>query len=140
MILATYPPEQELSRGDLLAAILDLPEPEVTPTPRVPTATPIPARDLLHVDVISVTTVEERITIQLRAYNAQPEPVHLQPDDFAIAFRYAPQPPGPWAIADGLESFTLLPGQAVDLTLHWVWTGEPYAMLRVGPYRYALQL
>jgi len=140
LVLATYPPEQELSRGDLLAAILDLPEPEVTPTPRVPTATPIPARDLLHVDVISVTTIEGRITIQLRAYNAQPGPVDLRPEDFAIAFGYAPQPPGPWAIADGLEPFTLLPGQAVDLTLHWAWTGEPYAMLSFGTYRYALEL
>jgi len=52
----------------------------------------------------------------------------------------ASQPPGPWTTADGLEPFTLLPGQAVDLTLHWAWTDEPYAMLRFGVYRYALQL
>ncbi|NDJ76462.1 MAG: hypothetical protein GYB65_09400, partial [Chloroflexi bacterium] len=67
-------------------------------------------------------------------------PVDLRPEDFGIAFGYAPQPPGPWTTAEGLEPFTLLPGQAVDLALHWAWGGEPYAMLRFGVYRYALQL
>jgi len=140
LVLATYPPEQELARDDVLAAVVDLPEPAVTPTPRVPTATPIPARDLLHVDVISVVTVEGKITVQLRAYNGQPEPVEILPEDIAIAFGYAPQPPGPWTTAEGLEPFTLLPGQAVDLTLHWAWGGERYANLRIGEYQYAVQI
>jgi len=140
LVLATYPPEQELARDDVLAAVVDLPEPAVTPTPRVPTATPIPARDLLHVDVISVVTVEGKITVQLRAYNGQPEPVEILPEDIAIAFGYAPQPPGPWTAAEGLEPFTLLPGQAVDLTLHWAWGGERYANLRIGEYQYAVQI
>jgi len=140
LVLATYPPEQELSRGDVLAAdLVDLPLADVTPTPDAPTATSIPARDLLHVDLISVFTVEDRITVQLRAYNGQPEPVDIRPEDIAIAFGYAPQPPGPWTTADGLEPFTLLPGQAADLALHWAWAGEPYAVVRVGVYRYAVQ-
>ncbi len=141
LVLATYPPEQELARDDVLVAdLLDLPVVDVTPTPPPPTATPLPARDLLHLDVISVVTVEGRITVQLRAYNGQPEPVDIGPEDIAIAFGYAPQPPGPWVPADGLDPFTLLPGQAVDLTLHWVWAGEPYANLRVGEYQYAVQI
>jgi len=141
LVLANYPPEQELSRGDVLAAgIVELPVVEVTPTPPMPTATPFPARDLLHVDVISVVTIDGRITVQLRAYNGQSEPVDFGSADIAIAFGFAPQPPGPWTTADGLEPFTLLPGQAVDLTLHWAWGGEPYAMLRFGVYRYTLQL
>ncbi len=140
LVLATYPPEQELARGDVLVAdLVDLPVMDVTSTPDAPTATPIPARDLLHVDLISVFTVEDRITVQLRAYNGQPEPVDIRPEDIAIAFGYAPQPPGPWMTADGLEPFTLLPGQAVDLTLHWAWAGEPHAVVRVGVYRYAVQ-
>jgi hypothetical protein len=141
LVLATYPPEQELSRDDVLVAdLLDLPVVDVTPTPPPPTATPFPARDLLHVDMISAATVEGSITIQLRAYNGQPDPVDIRPEDIAIAFGYAPRPPGPWIPADGLEPFTLLPGQAVDLTLHWVWTGEPFATLCVGIYRYAVQI
>jgi len=140
LVLATYPPEQELARDDVLAAeLVELPRVDVTPTPDAPTATPIPPRDLLHVDVISVETVPGRMTVQLRAYNGQPEPVDIRPEDIAIAFGYAPQPPGPWTTADGLEPFTLLPGQAVDLTLHWAWAGEPYAVVRVGGYRYAVQ-
>jgi hypothetical protein len=141
LVLATYPPEQELSRDDVLASdLVDLPVMPVTPTPATPTATPIPARDLLHVEIISVETVEGRITVRLRAYNGQPEPVNLRPEDFAIAFGYAPQPPGPWMPTDGLEPFTLLPGQAVDLSLIWPWIGEPYANLKVGTYRYAIEL
>jgi len=62
------------------------------------------------------------------------------PKDIAIAFGFAPPPPGPWTTAEGLAPFTLLPGQAVDLTLFWAWVGEPYAMLRFGVYRYAVQL
>ena len=59
LVLATYPPEQELSRDNVLASdLIDLPVIPVTPTPPMPTATPIPARDLLHVDIISVETVE----------------------------------------------------------------------------------
>jgi len=141
LILATYPPEQELSRGNVLASdLIDLPVIPVTPTPPMPTATPIPARDLLYVEVISVETVEGKVSIRLRAFNGQSEPVDIRPEDVSIAFGYAPQPPGPWTPADGLEPFTLLPGQAVDLTLYWAWAGEPYAILCVGVYRYALQL
>jgi len=141
LILATYPPEQELSRGNVLASdLIDLPVIPVTPTPPMPTATPIPARDLLYVEVISVETVEGKVIIRLRAFNGQSEPVDIRPEDVSIAFGYAPQPPGPWTPADGLEPFTLLPGQAVDLTLYWAWAGEPYAILCVGVYRYALQL
>src|SRR5690606_26428082 len=82
LVLATYPPEQELARGDVLAAeLVELPRVDVTPTPDAPTATPIPARNLLHVDLISVFTVEDRITVQLRAYNGQPEPVDIRPED-----------------------------------------------------------
>jgi hypothetical protein len=73
LVLATYPPEQELSRDDVLASdLLDLSVMEETPAPSVPTATPIPARDLLHVEIISVETVDGRITVRLRAYNGQP--------------------------------------------------------------------
>jgi hypothetical protein len=138
--LATYPPEQELSRGDVLADGIDLPEPDVTPSPPVLSATPIPARDLLHVEVISVETVEGRITVRLRIYNGQPDAVPLGPEDFSIAFGYAPQPPGPWTPADGLEPFALLSGQAVDLTLLWAWGGEAYASFEVGVHRFAIEI
>jgi hypothetical protein len=141
LVLATYPPEQELSRDNVLAAdLVDLPVIQVTPTPPMPTATPFPARDLLHVDVISVFTVDDRVTVQLRAYNGQSEPVDLRPEDFAIAFGFAPQPPGPWTTAEGLEPFTLLPGQAVDLTLHWAWAGEPYSTSHILSYKFAIEL
>ncbi|HML21005.1 MAG TPA: hypothetical protein PKD09_05110 [Aggregatilinea sp.] len=141
LVLATYPPEQELSRDDVLVAdLLDLPVVDVTPAPPAPTATPLPARDLLHVDVISVVTVDQRITVQLRAYNGQSEPADIRPENIAITFGYAPRPPGPWMPAEGLGPFMLLPGQAVDLTLHWAWAGEPYAKLIVGASQYAIQL
>jgi len=39
-----------------------------------------------------------------------------------------------------MQPFTLLPGQAVDLTLVWPWAGEPYGTLQVGSYRFAIQI
>jgi len=140
LILATYPPEQELSRDNVLASdLIDLPVIPATLTPPMPTTTSIPARDLLHVDIISVETIPGQIIVRLRAYNGQSEPVEIRPEDISIAFGYEPQPPGPWVTAESLEPFTLLPGQAVDLTLHWAWAEEPYATLHFGDYQYALQ-
>ena len=140
LVLATYPPEQELSRDNVLASLMELPVPAATPTPHVPTLTPIPARDRLHVDVVTVQTIPGRMTIQLRIYNSQSEAVQLEAEDFSIALGYAPQPPGPWTTAEELEAFTLLPGQAVDLTLSWTWAGEPYAQLQVLSWRFAVEV
>jgi hypothetical protein len=141
LILATYPHEQELSRDNLLASdLVDLPVIPVTPTLPMPTVTPISARDLLHVEIISMETTNGMLTVRLRAYNTQSNSVDIRPEDISIAYGYEPEPPGPWTPADELEPFTLLPGQAVDLTLHWVWAGEPYALLSIGNYRYGIQL
>jgi hypothetical protein len=141
LILATYPPEQELSRDNLLASeLIDLPVIPVTPTLPMPTATPIPARDLLHVEIISVETIDGMLTIRLRAYNGQADPVDIRPEDISIAYGYEPQPPGPWTPANGLEPFTLLPGQATNLTLQWAWAGEPFSVMKLGQYLYAIQL
>jgi len=45
-----------------------------------------------------------------------------------------------WIAVAEPEPFTLLPGQAVDLTLYGAWAGELYAVVRAGVYRYAIQL
>ena len=65
VITATYAPEQELSRTGALTSLL--PTPEATATPTV-TPTPVPFRRL-DVQVISVTTVPGRVTVQMRLYN-----------------------------------------------------------------------
>jgi len=39
-----------------------------------------------------------------------------------------------------MQPFSLLPEQAADLTLVWVWVDEPFATLGVGEYRFALTL
>jgi hypothetical protein len=124
LISAAYPPEQELSRGDMLAAVLDMPD---EPAPE-PTATPIPA-ERLQVDVIAATTEDGRLTTRLRVYNAGASAAHIGPDDVWLALGYAPDPPGPRTPAEGLTPFDLLPGQAVDLTLMWRWDGEPFGAL-----------
>ena len=41
---------------------------------------------------------------------------------------------------EGLQPFTLLPEQAVNLTLVWYWGGEPYASMGVREYRFAIQV
>lgn len=135
LVTATYPPEQELSRGDLLAAV----PAEAVYTP-VPTATSLPARERLHVDVITVTTAAGRLTTRLRVYNDGMRAVRITPDDIWLALGYAPDPPGPRQPAEGLTPFDLLPEQAVDLTLVWYWASEPYGALQVGEWRFAMQV
>lgn len=138
VVTATYPTEQELSRTGALSEVGSvLPTPEATATP-TPTATPIPF-ERLDVQVISVTTVPGRVTVQLRLYNGGGEAVQITGEMIWMAFGYAPNPPGPRITADGLTPFALLPGQAADVTVYWAWAGEPFGSLNVAGYRYAMQ-
>jgi len=96
--------------------------------------------DGVDVRLVSVTTVEGQITTRLRIYNGQGEAVTFTQDDIWLSLGYAADPPGPRNPAEGLQPFTLLPEQAVDLTLVWYRADEPYAALQVGGYRFAIQL
>ncbi|MDQ7033411.1 MAG: hypothetical protein Q9P01_00830 [Anaerolineae bacterium] len=94
--------------------------------------------DGIDVRLVSVTTVEGQVTTQLRIYNGQTTPIDFTQDDIWLSLGYAPDPPGPRNPAEGLQPFTLLPEQAVDLTLVWYWGGEPFGALQVGSYRFAV--
>lgn len=94
----------------------------------------------MDVRLVSVTTLEGQITTQLRIYNGQNTPIIFTPDDIVLVLGYAPDPPGPRNPAEGMQPFELLPEQAVDLTLIWHWSGEPYGALQVGNWRWAVQL
>lgn len=96
--------------------------------------------DGVDVRLVSVTTVDGQITTRLRIYNGQSEAVTFTQDDIWLSLGYAEDPPGPRNPAEGLQPFTLLPEQAVDLTLVWYRADEPYAALQVGGYRFAIQL
>ncbi|GAB4523836.1 MAG: hypothetical protein OHK0046_37960 [Anaerolineae bacterium] len=96
--------------------------------------------DDVDVRLVSVTTVDGQITPRLRIYNGQSEAVTFTQDDIWLSLGYAADPPGPRNPAEGLQPFTLLPEQAVDLTLVWYRADEPYAALQVGSYRFAIQL
>jgi len=118
-----------------VGSVLPIPEATMTPTP---TATPIPF-ERLEVQVIAVTTVPGRVTVQLRLYNGGGEAMQITGDLMWLAFGYAPNPAGPRVPADGLMPFALLPGQASDITVHWAWAGEPWGGLGIGDYRYAIR-
>jgi hypothetical protein len=139
LVTAAYPVEQELGRMGELIGVLAQPVIAVTPTP-LPTATPTVIPFIgLDVQIVSVTTAEGRITTRMRLYNGSAAPVPITPDDLWLALGYAENPPGPRTPAEGLTPFDLLPGQAADMTLVWLWSGEPYASLGIGAYRFALQ-
>lgn len=127
LITADYPAEQELSR---LNALLPLP---------APTATVAPGGEL-DVQVVSVTTLPSQLMTRLRIYNGQSEAVTFTPDDIWLSLGYVENPPGPRTPAAGMQPFTLLPEQAVDLTLVWPWDGSPYGALGIEEWRFALQL
>jgi len=135
LITADYPAAQELSR---LSALLPL---------SAPTATLAQVEEhdgqldgQLDVQVVSVTTLPGQLTTRLRIYNGQREAVTFAPDDIWLSLGYAEDPPGPRIPAAEMQPFTLLPGQAVDLTLVWPWDGAPYGALSVGSYRFTFQL
>jgi hypothetical protein len=124
--------------GELIGALAQ-PVFAVTPTP-LPTATPTAIPFIgLDVQIVAVTTDEGRITTRLRLYNGGAALIPITPDDVWLALGYAENPPGPRNPAEGLASFDLLPGQAADLTLVWVWDGEPFGSLGVGEYHYSVQ-
>lgn len=140
LITAAYPPEQELARTGELIGALALPPIAMTPTP-LPTATPTPMLFVgLDVQVIRVATSEGQITTRLRLYNGGATPLPISPNDIWLALGYAENPPGPRIPTEGLTPLDLYPGQAADITVAWLWQGEPYASLGVGEYRYAIQL
>lgn len=138
LVTAAYPPDQELGRMGELIGVLAQPV-VVTPTP-LPTATPTPIPFIgLDVQIVSVTTSEGQITTRLRLYNGGAASLPITPDDLWLALGYAENPPGPRTPAEGLAPFDLLPGQAADMTLVWLWSGEPYGSLGAGAWRFALQ-
>ena len=140
MILAAYPPEQELSREGELVGAFALPTPEITPTMiPTPTATPLPFAGL-DVQVVRVTYELDKLTTRLRLYDGGGEMMSFTPDDLWLALGYAENPPGPRVPADGMKPFDLLPGQAADVTLTWPRQGEPYASIGVADYRFAFQV
>ncbi|QPC81720.1 hypothetical protein G4Y79_18795 [Phototrophicus methaneseepsis] len=139
LVTASYPPEQELSRLDELVSLVTLPTsatPMLTPTP----IATVEADPDLDVQIISVTTVEGQLKIQMRIYNQGNEAATFTPDDIWLALGYAPDPPGPRNPAEGMQPFELVPEQAVNLTLVWYWMDESYASIGVGEYRFAIQL
>jgi len=139
LVTAAYPVEQELGRmGELIGALA---QPLITVTPTaLPTATPTPIPFIgLDVQIVSVTTSEGQIMTRLRLYNGGAAPVPITPDDLWLALGYAENPPGPRTPAEGLIPFDLLPGQAANIMLTWLWQDEPYASLGVGEWRFALQ-
>ncbi|MFZ2880711.1 MAG: hypothetical protein WA009_14320 [Phototrophicaceae bacterium] len=139
LVTAAYPVEQELGRMGELIGVLAQPVIAVTPTP-LPTATPTPIPFIgLDVQIVSVTTSEGQITTRLRLYNGGNSSVPITPDALWLALGYAENPPGPRTPAEGLTPFDLLPGQAADMTLTWLWQDEPYASLGVGSWRFTLQ-
>ena len=140
LITAAYPPEQELGRtGELIGIVVQSVialTPEIQPTA---TPTPIPFHGL-DVQIISVTTQPGLITTRLRLYNGGNLPIQLAPDDIWLAHGYVENPPGPRVPSEGMAAFDLLPGQAADMALVWVWSGEPYGIIGVGGYQFALEL
>jgi hypothetical protein len=137
LITATYPPEQELARAGQVIPLADWPDaPTRTPTPP-PTDAPFTGMD---VQVVRVTTQPGRLTTVLRLYNGGRAAQTVTPDDITLALGHAPNPPGPRLPAEGMAPFTVLPGQAADVTLVWLWDGEPFGALGVGMLQFGLEL
>lgn len=109
MIVATYLPEQELTRGGELIGALALPTPVALPT--------LPPFAGLDVQLIRVTYGDGQITTRLRLYNGGSETMTITPDDIWLALGYTQRPQGPRVPAEGLKSIEILSTQlgSVDI-------------------------
>lgn len=138
LITASYPPEQELGRdGELVGLTL----PDLLPM----TATEIPARQSsqsadIDVQMISVTTQSDQLTTHFRIYNSGTDSLYLTGDDIQLALGYVQNLAGPYVPAETLTASPILPEQAIDLTLVWVWDGEPFAGFTIYLHRFNIEL
>jgi hypothetical protein len=133
MISAIYAPEQEVSADGALVSLNGTLLPTVTPAP---TATPV---ERLDVQLISVHTTPGYLKAQLRIVNHRLSPIVFTPDSIWLALGYSPLPIEPRIPAEGLTPFTLLPSQAADVSILWVYIGEPFALLGVNDYLYSVE-
>jgi hypothetical protein len=134
MISAIYESEQEVSTDGSLVSLNGTPLPTITPAP---TATPV---ERLDVQLISVHTTSAYLKAQLRIVNRRLSPVIFTPDSIWLALGYSPQPTEPRIPAEGLTPFTLLPGQAVDMSVFWAYGSEQFGVIGVeGDYLYAIR-
>jgi len=141
LVIARYEAEQELTRTGYLSTDTERSEPIATATPIIPTATPIPAKDLLHVELVSAATSPDGYLVtELRLYNGQFEPVTIYPQDIQIAFGHQPNPPGPWQPAERFEELVILPGQALDLSIMWRWEDRMlFSILAIIHFRFEIR-
>ncbi len=138
LILAHYPVEQELARGGELVSAFALPPLEPTPPP-IPTATPTPPPFAgLHVELIRVTYGNGQLTTYLRLYNGGLQPMRITPDDITLTLGYSENPVGAALPAEGMPPFDLLPRQEAEVTLVWGWSAEPFGVLHIAAWRFAL--
>jgi hypothetical protein len=139
LVTATYHAEQELSRTGELMGMFPLQATATPPFTPIPSPTAVPFGGM-NMQVIAITSTEQQITTRVRLYNESNLSIPITPEDIWLALGYTENPPGPRTPAETLAPFELLPGQAADITIVWVWQGEPFASLGVGDYRFAIQL
>ena len=96
-------------------------------------------RSSWDVRLIAVHTTSGYLKAQLRIVNRRLSAVEFNPDSIWLVLGYSPQPTEPRIPAEGLTPFTLLPGQAVDVSVFWAYAGERYGVIGVNTeYKYGL--
>lgn len=119
-----------------ITSLPDLSPIATTTTPFQPNS---PFADI-DVQIISVTTQSEQLTTRFRVYNGGTETLNITENGLQLALGYVSHPVGPLRPAENLMPLSLLPEQAVDLTLVWNWDNEPFASLLIGDFHYVIQI
>src|SRR5690606_36414065 len=123
LITAAYPAEQELGRaGGPTGLVAEPIIPLTSITLPSPTSNPFRLAGI-ELQIIDVTTQTGYITTRFRLYNGGSMAIPITPEDIWITLGYVENALGPRMLAEGLKPFTLLPGQATDLSLFWPRSG-----------------
>jgi hypothetical protein len=139
---ASYSSTQEIGDNGLLTFQSLVAPTAIPPTP-TPTATP---DERIDVELISVTSSHGTngsgyVTAQIYIVNRRLTLLTIGPDTIWMAFGYQSGPLQPRVPSESLMPFSLLPNQAVELTLYYPWNGESYASLGIGEdYRFSIKI
>jgi len=127
-VTGSYNPIQELSDQNVIS--VQAMQAHAYPT-ATPTVSPTPIRRTT-LQLIGVHYTDRYLEVQARLINVRDTPITITGDMIWLVLGYAAGPRDPRVPCDGMQSFTILPGQAADLDVYFKYNGEPFASFGIG--------
>lgn len=100
--------------------------------------------DVLILDVVTEGDKQGELLLTVRFFNAHDQQITVRPSDVVAVFSPALAkdqfPVGPAVQPQADLPIVVRPGEAVDVTLRFPWSGDPYVGISVAGYQYTITL